>query len=152
MSNAEILGVLGFALSLILAAARLFEFFDNRVRLKATAEEAIGYYADSQQEDRCYELLLTNMGAKSTTVTRIIVYPYARRGPFRDLGQGEVFVSDELGLSHVTLKPGETRKFDFPFHQLNFSLGREDENVKADGQLCRVYHTAAWQPQNIVLR
>lgn len=161
MTAPEVLGIAGFALSLVLATLRLIEFLDSRVRLKANVTQSFNYYGDSEQRDDSYEILLTNMGSRPTTLTCLAVHPYKRRKTwFKHVGSPEHFISDGMGLAHVTLAPGETRKFDFPFHQLNWSVGNaafdeptdgKTKRVKADGQLCRIYHTAARHPATVVL-
>lgn len=151
MTLPEVLGVLGFGLSAVLGVIKLAEVYDARSRLNCVVMRTTGEFGG--QRDDQFEVLLTNLGAKTTTVTTILVIPYLAKGMGqRAYGQGESFLSDEMGLAHVTLAQGESVKFEFPFHKLNFHVRDGDRAVKANGLIARIFHTAAARPQDAVLR
>jgi hypothetical protein len=156
LTVAEMVGIAGFVLAVSLAIARVLD----RVRLSTTTMKSYNYYGDSEQHDDNYELLVTNMGSRPTTITHITVHAYKRMGLGRMMvGGGEMFVSDEHGLSFVVLKPGDSEKFDFPFHRLVSAVGEattddtgKRKRLKADGHLCRIHHTARPWPKQVILR
>lgn len=148
----------GLILSIVLAAIRVSEYLDRRVRFD---HKIARYYKQlpphGDDYDDCYELLLTNVGGKTVTVWHVSVHPFKKTfGPFKRKGPGAMFLSDEMGLDSVTLHAGESAKFTFLHRDLHFAMnpfwtGKDEERISADGQLCEVWHTASRRPKTINL-
>lgn len=149
LAAVEWLGVAGFVLSLPLAILRGYEFWENRVHLSVETFETIGRFGDAQQEDSCYEVLVTNDGGKDVTITSLDAYPVRRRfGRVTKLGSPAMFISDELGLSAVSLKVGEHMKFALPFHQLNNGVGDKEST----DEVLHIRHTKSKRPVQVLLK